>query len=208
MAGDRAGPVGEHAWPPTAATSRRTARGWRRAGRRSLDVDRADARSRSSASDAAPAAAPSIASPGSWRRSACCTGSCAEEGMRPDDPTADVEGVRVPAGIPQPLTEAEVDRAARRRRRQRPGRAARPGAARAAVRHRGADLARLCGLSLGDLDRRRAAGAPVRQGLQGADRAVRPARRRGAGDWLGAVGRAAPGARRGGRAAATPRRCS
>jgi integrase/recombinase XerD len=33
-----------------------------------------------------------------------------EEGVRPDDPSADVEGVRVPAGIPHPLTEAEVER--------------------------------------------------------------------------------------------------
>ncbi|MCU1368251.1 MAG: xerD [Ilumatobacteraceae bacterium] len=32
----------------------------------------------------------------------------AEEGMRADDPSADLEGVRVPAGIPKPLTEAEV----------------------------------------------------------------------------------------------------
>jgi integrase/recombinase XerD len=32
----------------------------------------------------------------------------AEEGMRDDDPTADSEGVRVPAGIPKPLTEDEV----------------------------------------------------------------------------------------------------
>jgi integrase/recombinase XerD len=32
----------------------------------------------------------------------------AEEGLRPDDPAADVEGVRVPAGIPHPLSEAEV----------------------------------------------------------------------------------------------------
>jgi integrase/recombinase XerD len=31
-----------------------------------------------------------------------------EEGMRADDPTADSEGVRVPAGIPKPLTEDEV----------------------------------------------------------------------------------------------------
>ena len=33
-----------------------------------------------------------------------------DEGTRPDDPTADVEGVRVPAGIPHPLTEDEVGR--------------------------------------------------------------------------------------------------
>lgn len=30
------------------------------------------------------------------------------EGQRPDDPTADLDGVKVPAGIPKPLTEAEV----------------------------------------------------------------------------------------------------
>ncbi len=32
----------------------------------------------------------------------------AEEQIRRDDPTVDVEGVRVPAGIPKPLSEAEV----------------------------------------------------------------------------------------------------
>ncbi|WP_420453694.1 site-specific tyrosine recombinase XerD [Ilumatobacter sp.] len=31
------------------------------------------------------------------------------EGERPDDPAAEVEGVRVPAGIPHPLTETQVD---------------------------------------------------------------------------------------------------
>ena len=36
---------------------------------------------------------------------------------------------------------------------------------------------RLCGLSLGDVDHDDASGAAVRQGLEGADRAVRPARR-------------------------------
>lgn len=32
----------------------------------------------------------------------------AEEGLRPDDPTGDVDGVKVPAGIPKPLHEHEV----------------------------------------------------------------------------------------------------
>ena len=32
----------------------------------------------------------------------------AVEGVRPDDPAADLEGVRVPAGLPKPLTEAQV----------------------------------------------------------------------------------------------------
>lgn len=31
-----------------------------------------------------------------------------EEGMRADDPTVDLDGVRVPSGIPHPLSEAEV----------------------------------------------------------------------------------------------------
>lgn len=31
-----------------------------------------------------------------------------DEGFRVDDPTADLDGIRVPAGIPKPLTEAEV----------------------------------------------------------------------------------------------------
>jgi integrase/recombinase XerD len=34
----------------------------------------------------------------------------AVEGVRADDPAHDLEGVRVPAGIPKPLTEAEVER--------------------------------------------------------------------------------------------------
>lgn len=33
---------------------------------------------------------------------------CVEEGYRSDDPTALVDGVRVPAGLPKPLSEAEV----------------------------------------------------------------------------------------------------
>lgn len=31
-----------------------------------------------------------------------------DEGRRPDDPTADLDGVRVPAGLPKPLSEAQV----------------------------------------------------------------------------------------------------
>lgn len=34
----------------------------------------------------------------------------AVEGQRPDDPTVDLEGVRVPAGLPKPLTEDDVER--------------------------------------------------------------------------------------------------
>lgn len=32
----------------------------------------------------------------------------AEEGLRGDDPTADLDGVRVPSGLPKPLSEADV----------------------------------------------------------------------------------------------------
>ena len=76
----------------------------------------------------------------------------AEEGVRADDPTADVEGVRVPAGIPHPLNEAEVERLL----------AAVIGADPAALRDRalleflyatGARISEACGLSLADIDR-------------------------------------------------------
>ena len=76
----------------------------------------------------------------------------AEEGVRPDDPSADVEGVRVPAGIPHPLTEAEVETLL----------AAVVGVDAVSLRDRalleflyatGARISEACGLSLGDLDR-------------------------------------------------------
>jgi integrase/recombinase XerD len=76
----------------------------------------------------------------------------AEEGMRPDDPTADVEGVRVPAGIPHPLTEAEVEQLLAAvvgddpvHRRDR--------ALLEFLYATGARISEACGLSLGDLDR-------------------------------------------------------
>ncbi|MEQ1702384.1 MAG: site-specific tyrosine recombinase XerD [Ilumatobacteraceae bacterium] len=76
----------------------------------------------------------------------------AEEGVRVDDPSADVEGVRVPAGIPHPLTEAEVERLL----------AAVVATDPASLRDRalleflyatGARISEACGLSLADLDR-------------------------------------------------------
>jgi len=76
----------------------------------------------------------------------------AEEGLRPDDPTADVDGVRVPAGIPHPLSEAEVDTLL----------AAVVGDDPVSLRDRalleflyatGARISEACGLSLQDLDR-------------------------------------------------------
>lgn len=76
----------------------------------------------------------------------------AEEGFRRDDPAADVEGVRVPAGIPHPLTEEEVASLL----------AAVVGTDPVATRDRalleflyatGARISEACGLSLADIDR-------------------------------------------------------
>lgn len=76
----------------------------------------------------------------------------AEEGVRVDNPSADVEGVRVPAGIPHPLTEAEVERLL----------AAVVATDPVSLRDRalleflyatGARISEACGLSLGDVDR-------------------------------------------------------
>jgi len=73
------------------------------------------------------------------------------EGMRNDDPTADVDGVRVPAGIPKPLSEEDVGRLID----------AVIGEDAIALRDRallellyatGARISEVCGLSLGDLD--------------------------------------------------------
>lgn len=74
-----------------------------------------------------------------------------EEGCRPDDPSADLDGVRVPAGLPKPLTEAEVtdliegvggdDPIARRDR-----------ALLELLYATGARIGEVCALSLGDVD--------------------------------------------------------
>jgi len=75
-----------------------------------------------------------------------------DDGIRADDPTADAEGVRVPAGIPHPLTEDEVGSLI----------GAVVGTDPAALRDRalleflyatGARISEACGLSLADLDR-------------------------------------------------------
>ena len=73
------------------------------------------------------------------------------EGLRKDDPTADVDGVRVPAGIPKPLSEEDVGRLID----------AVVGEDALALRDRallellyatGARISEICGLSIGDLD--------------------------------------------------------
>lgn len=73
------------------------------------------------------------------------------ESLRADDPTADFEGVRVPAGIPKPLSEEEVESLL----------ASVVGDDPVALRDRallellyatGARISELCGLSIGDVD--------------------------------------------------------
>ena len=75
-----------------------------------------------------------------------------EEGARGDDPSADVEGVRVPAGIPHPLSEEQVNALLE----------AVVGADPVSLRDRalleflyatGARISEACGLSLADVDR-------------------------------------------------------
>jgi len=73
------------------------------------------------------------------------------EGTRSDDPTADFDGVKVPTGIPKPLSEEEVESLL----------AAVVGETSVALRDRallellyatGARISEICGLSIGDID--------------------------------------------------------
>ncbi len=76
----------------------------------------------------------------------------AEEGVRADNPSADVEGVRVPAGIPHPLTEAEVERLLAAVVCTDPV-SLRDRALLEFLYATGARISEACGLSLGDVDR-------------------------------------------------------
>ncbi len=73
------------------------------------------------------------------------------EGIRPDDPSAAVEGVKVPKGVPKPLSESDVAKML----------SAVTGDAATDIRDRamleflyatGARISEMCGLELGDLD--------------------------------------------------------
>ena len=112
----------------------------------------------------------------------------AEEGIRPDDPSADVEGIRVPAGIPHPLSEAEVAALL----------AAPPTNEPVGLRDRalleflyatGARISEACGLSLGDFDHEEHL---VRLFGKGSKERVVPYGRHAAAalaEWLGPSGR-------------------
>lgn len=73
------------------------------------------------------------------------------EGERPDDPTVDVEGVRVPAGIPKPLSEPQVtallDAVVGHEPIHRRDRALLE-----LLYATGARISEACGLSIGDID--------------------------------------------------------
>ncbi|MBI4884553.1 MAG: site-specific tyrosine recombinase XerD [Actinobacteria bacterium] len=75
----------------------------------------------------------------------------AEEGIRLDDPSVDVEGVRVPAGIPHPLTEPEVERLLACVVATDPV-SLRDRAVLELLYATGARISELCGLSLADFD--------------------------------------------------------
>ena len=76
----------------------------------------------------------------------------AEEGLRADNPAADVEGVRVPAGIPHPLSEAEVEQLLSAVAGNDPA-SLRDLALLEFLYATGARISEACGLGLGDLDR-------------------------------------------------------
>jgi integrase/recombinase XerD len=73
------------------------------------------------------------------------------EGERADDPTADLEGVRVPAGIPKPLSEDEVTAVLDAVTGSDPV-AARDRALLELLYGTGARISEVCGLSMGDID--------------------------------------------------------
>lgn len=112
----------------------------------------------------------------------------AEEGMRDDDPTGDLEGVRVPAGLPKPLSEADVTSLLD----------AVTGSDPVALRDRamleflyatGARISEVCGLSIGDVDldhrTARLYGKGSKERLVPVGRVAIGAMR----DWLGDAGR-------------------
>jgi integrase/recombinase XerD len=73
------------------------------------------------------------------------------EGERPDDPTADLEGVRVPAGLPKPLSEPEVASLLDAVVGHDPV-AVRDRAVLELLYATGARISEACGLSMGDID--------------------------------------------------------
>lgn len=111
-----------------------------------------------------------------------------DEQCRPDDPTADLEGVRVPAGLPKPLAEVDVVRLIEAASAGDPV-ARRDRAIMELLYATGMRVSELCGLSLGDLDM---VERVVRVFGKGAKERIVPfggAAAEAVSDWLGPLGR-------------------
>jgi integrase/recombinase XerD len=112
----------------------------------------------------------------------------AEEGIRRDDPTADIEGIRVPAGIPHPLSEEEVVSLLAAAATNDPV-GLRDRAMLELLYATGARISEACGLSLGDFDHEEQL---VRLFGKGSKERIVPYGRHAAAalaDWLGPSGR-------------------
>ena len=112
----------------------------------------------------------------------------AEEGVRRDDPSADVEGVRVPAGIPHPLSEDEVATLLAAPATNEPT-GLRDRALLEFLYATGARISEACGLSLGDFDHEEQL---VRLFGKGSKERIVPYGRHAAAalaEWLGPSGR-------------------
>jgi integrase/recombinase XerD len=112
----------------------------------------------------------------------------AEEGLRGDNPTADIEGVRVPAGLPHPLSEPEVASLLAAPATNEPT-GLRDRALLEFLYATGARISEACGLSLGDFDHEEQL---VRLFGKGSKERVVPYGRHAAtslAEWLGPSGR-------------------
>ena len=112
----------------------------------------------------------------------------AEEGIRRDDPTADIEGIRVPAGIPHPLSEDEVLALLAAPATNEPV-GLRDRALLEFLYATGARISEACGLSLGDFDHEEQL---VRLFGKGSKERIVPYGRHAAAalaEWLGPSGR-------------------
>jgi integrase/recombinase XerD len=112
----------------------------------------------------------------------------AEEGIRRDDPTADIEGIRVPAGIPHPLSEEEVLALLAAPATNHPV-GLRDRAMLEFLYATGARISEACGLSLGDFDHEEQL---VRLFGKGSKERIVPYGRHAAAalaEWLGPSGR-------------------
>jgi integrase/recombinase XerD len=111
-----------------------------------------------------------------------------EEGLRGDNPTADIEGVRVPAGLPHPLSEPEVASLLAAPATNEPT-GLRDRALLEFLYATGARISEACGLSLGDFDHEEQL---VRLFGKGSKERVVPYGRHAAtslAEWLGPSGR-------------------